>query len=104
MTNDELQLLMATKLTELAGEVDFLRKFIFMQISVSNAQQEYIARIAPNQEKAKRELFELIQRKYDAQISAIESFDPAYAARIDMRSELDESGQMKWYFPPKPSG
>ena len=94
-----------TGLRKLAEEITFLRRLIYLQSAALDGLKQYILSKADDPKTAQEELGRIIQQAYDAQISKIEDHDPAYAASIDIRSELEEKEQSDWYFPlpPKPS-
>ena len=87
------------RLDQLSRKLAFLQKIVFFQNAVVAGLQDYVLLKAPDPESAHSELKKLVLNIYDQHIEDIEKRNPADAANIDIRPDLDEDEQFQWYFP-----
>lgn len=94
-------------LERLTNELNWLRKLVYYQASQVRALEAFVAShiadlVNHDRKQVAEDLRKLTRQKYDEQISKIEKDDPAYAAMIDMRQDLKDKEQLRWYLPNDP--
>lgn len=94
-------------LEALTSELNFLRKLVhYQRARIEALEAVAIANISnlTGQTRASiyADLHNMTQQVYDEQIAKIEKDHPGYAARIDIRSDLDSGKQDQWYLPHDP--
>ena len=90
---------LAKRIDQLSSKVAELRRTVFFQAACVAGLRDYVLSKEPDPEAAHSEWKKLVMNLYDQRIGEIENKHPADAADIDIRPDLDEDDQSRWYFP-----
>jgi hypothetical protein len=95
------------RIAALENELEILRKSHWYSIAKLEALESFVVAEAArvNGQPAETVFLGLqgeIRRAYDRLISDLETRNPGYAAKIDVRATMGEKENLRWYFPDDP--